>query len=122
MHIHVLEKDHYRTAVIESDAIVIHNTQDALDLLGNASYQGCDSVVLTKEQLSDDFFELRTKLAGDILQKFTNYQMKLAIVGDFSRIESKSLRDFIYECNEGRQFAFKPTVEEALASLYDRNE
>ena len=46
-----------------------------------------------------------------------NYQMRLAIVGDFSHYTSKPLRDFIYESNNGKQVGFWPTVEAALAWL-----
>ena len=55
----------------------------------DASFEGAQSVVLQKEQLAPAFFELRTGLAGAILQKFSNYRMKLAICGDFENIRSK---------------------------------
>ena len=46
-----------------------------------------------------------------------NYQMKLAIVGDFDRYTSKPLQDFIQESNEGRQICFQPDEGAALAWL-----
>ena len=49
-----------------------------------------------------------------MLQKFVNYQMRLAIVGDFSHYTSKPLQDFIRESNQGRQVGFWSTEEEAL--------
>ena len=52
-------------------------------------------------------------MAGDILQKFSNYKMRLAIIGSFS-YESKSLKDFIYECNKGKLVNFVKTLSEAL--------
>jgi len=39
---------------------------------------------LNKSAICDDFFDLSTGLAGEILQKFVNYHVKIAIVGDFS--------------------------------------
>ena len=39
--------------------------------------------------------------------------MKLAIAGDFSKYESKSLRDFIYESNKGGQVVFVESVAKA---------
>ena len=56
-------------------------------------------------------------VAGEVLQKFVNYKMRLAIVGDFSHYTSKPLRDFICESNKGSQVGFWPTEEEALAWL-----
>ncbi|MDO4771844.1 DUF4180 domain-containing protein, partial [Porphyromonas sp.] len=61
-----------------------------------------------------DFFDLKTKIAGDILQKFSQYQMPLVIVGDFSKYKSKSLNDFIFECNKGKQINFVRDLGSAL--------
>ena len=41
-------------------------------------------------------------MAGEILQKFSNYRVRLAIVGDFTPYSSKSIKDFIYESNKKR--------------------
>jgi hypothetical protein len=56
-------------------------------------------------------------MAGEILQKFSNYRVKLAIVGDFSKYSSKSLADFIYESNKGKHINFVATKTEALKVL-----
>jgi hypothetical protein len=37
-------------------------------------------LLLDESQLGADFFDLRTGLAGEVLQKFTNYRVRLAIV------------------------------------------
>ncbi|MFZ2340826.1 MAG: DUF4180 domain-containing protein [Bacteroidales bacterium] len=67
--------------------------------------------------MNKDFFDLKTKIAGDILQKFSNYRMKLAIIGDFSAIKSKSLRDFIRESNNAGTINFVGSMEEAMVKL-----
>ncbi|MFD0673218.1 DUF4180 domain-containing protein [Cohnella sp. GCM10027633] len=108
-----------KVAVIESEDVVIKEVQDALDLMATVRYtEDCDKIVLDKCNVAEDFFELKTKLAGDVLQKYTNYQVKLAIVGDFGVYDSKSLRDFIYECNQGKQFFFLPDRQAALEALH----
>ena len=97
---------------------IISNSQDALDLMASARYEGgCERMIVRKESLKEDFFDLKTGLAGEVLQKFSNYCFKLAIVGDFSVYTSKSLRDFIYESNKGCLVFFKGSVDEALAAL-----
>jgi hypothetical protein len=63
------------------------------------------------------FFKLSTGIAGEILQKFINYQAKLAIVGDFSGYTSKPLHDFIYESNRGRDIFFAASMDEAMEKL-----
>lgn len=111
---------HFHTttiAEITADGIIIHNAQDALELMMNCSYQGADSVVLYQQHIVPDFFELKTGIAGEVLQKFSNYRMRMAIVGDFSAMSSSSLRDFIYESNKGRLINFVASLEEALERL-----
>lgn len=100
------------------EEILITDGSSAMDLLASVRYEtGCSAMVLRKEQLVEEFFRLSSGIAGEVLQKFVNYQMRLAIVGDFSHYTSKPLRDFIYESNNGTQVGFQPTVEAALAWL-----
>lgn len=88
-----------------------------LDLLGEISFAGCSRVIIHSESFSPEFFDLRTGVAGDILQKFSNYRMQLAIVGDFTHLTSKSWRDFIRESNRGRSVNFLSSVDEAISVL-----
>jgi len=106
-----------KVAEIISNEIIIKTTEDALDLIGNIYYQGFDKMILRQKNITPAFFDLKTKMAGEILQKFTQYQMSLIIGGGFSKYESKSLKDFIYETNKGIQVNFVSTVTEAINSL-----
>jgi len=72
---------------------------------------------LNKSAICDGFFDLSTKLSGEILQKFINYHIKIVIVGDFSVYTSKSLKDFIYESNKGKDIFFLPNEKEAIEKL-----
>lgn len=62
------------------------DTDEGLDLLGNICYQGFDKMIIHAKSITSDFFELKNEIAGQILQKFSNYRMPLAIVGDFTRL------------------------------------
>lgn len=104
-------------AEVISSETVIQNADDALDLMGNVYYQGFDRMIVHETNITPDFFDLKNKMAGDILQKFSNYRIRLAIVGDFSKFTSKSLRDFIYESNQGKQVCFVGAINEALDLL-----
>ncbi|SEN53214.1 DUF4180 domain-containing protein [Paenibacillus sp. OV219] len=110
-----------KVAIIESEDVVIGSVQDALDLMATVSYNydGCYKILIHKSAVAEPFFDLSTKLAGDILQKFTNYKVNLAIVGDFSEYSSKSLKDFIYESNQGKQFFFLLDEMAALEALHN---
>jgi hypothetical protein len=95
--------------------VIIRNSQDMLDLMVSARYEcGCDTILLRKENLDEGFIDLKTGLAGEILQKISNYGFKLAVIGDFGRYKSKSLRDFLYESNKAGRVMFVSDLKELL--------
>ncbi|KFF01505.1 DUF4180 domain-containing protein [Chryseobacterium luteum] len=106
-----------KIAEIISDEIIIQSVQDGLDLLGDIYYQGFDKVIMYEKNVTPEFFDLKTKIAGDILQKFSNYRISLAIVGEFDKYESKSMKDFIFESNKTKHINFVETLEDALNRL-----
>lgn len=118
MNIRVINKCDANIAVISSDNIIINNGQDALDLIMSVRYDySCDKVIINKKNITKDFFELKTGIAGEVMQKHINYEMALAIVGEFEQYNSKSLKSLIYESNKGNKIIFKSTETEALESL-----
>lgn len=104
-------------AEVISDVKILTTAEEGLDLMGNLYYQGFDKVILHAKNISPEFFDLKTGLAGEVLQKFSTYRIRLAIVGDFSAYPSKSLRNFIFESNQGKQVNFVSTLTEALDAL-----
>jgi Domain of unknown function (DUF4180) len=101
-------------AEIISKEIIINDAADGLDLLGNLYYQGFDKIIIYKQNITADFFDLKNGIAGEILQKFSNYRVSLAIIGDFNAFVSKSVKDFIYESNKGKHINFLASAAEAL--------
>ena len=77
----------------------------------------CSKIAINKDALIEDFFILTTGIAGEILQKFVNYQIKFAIIGDYSKYTSKPLKDLIYESNKGNDIFFVATEDEAVKML-----
>ena len=114
MNINTLKVNDFLAAEVESENVVIGNIEDGLDLLGNLYYQDFDKIIIHEKNVTKDFFDLSTGLAGEILQKFSNYRVRLAIVGDFSRYPSKSLHDFIAESNKRGHVNFVASVPAAL--------
>lgn len=118
MKVNIINQNNIDIAVIRHDELSITDVQSALDLIATVRYEtGCDLMILSKDAVSEEFFDLSTKLAGDILQKFVNYQMKIAFIGDFSVYSSKSLKDFITESNKGNAIFFLPNEKAALDKL-----
>ena len=115
--VHFHEINNKKIAEITDKNLVITNTDEALEVMVNIYYDDCSRIIIYEENLHADFFNLSTRLAGDILQKISNYRMKLAVVFDESNYTSKSLRDFVNECNRGRQVFFVGDRDEAIARL-----
>lgn len=105
-------------ALITGNEMCITDVSSAMDLMMDAKYQaGAARLAIDKTVVSDAFFILSTGMAGEILQKFINYHVKAAFYGDYTHYTSKPLRDFIYESNQGKDFFFVATQEEALEKL-----
>jgi len=114
MNIREYRKKGVSVVEIIEDGVIIANTQNLLDIVSDVSSK---RIAVKRENISEDFYDLRTGLAGEILQKVSNYHLCIGIIGDFSDITSKSFRDFIYESNETRQIVFKGTIEEVVRSF-----
>jgi hypothetical protein len=118
MKITTIKDKNVEIAVVDSNEVLITDVQSALDFIATVNYEsGCHRIILNKSAICEDFFNLRTRLAGEILQKFINYQVKIAIVGDFSVYTSESLKDFIYESNKGNAIFFLSNEKEAVERL-----
>ncbi|WLQ38965.1 DUF4180 domain-containing protein [Streptomyces laculatispora] len=92
--------------------------QDALNLIG-AALLDAEIVVVPVSRLDEKFFSLSTRFAGEIMQKFVNYQLRLAVVGDISHYleASDALRALVRESNLGSHIWFLPDAEALDARL-----
>lgn len=118
MEITVVKENNVEIAIASSNEILIKDVQSALDFMATINYEtGCNRIILNKSAICEDFFDLKTRIAGEILQKFINYHVKIAIVGDFSGYSSKSLKDFIYESNKGRDIFFLSNEDQTIEKL-----
>lgn len=92
-----------RVHEIDRAGPVLADADAAVDVIGEAWSHDAELVVLPVERLPPEFFRLATGLAGDILQKFVNYGVRVAVVGDIDDhlSGSSALRDFVRESNAG---------------------
>ena len=102
--------------VITSDAVLVSTPAEALDLIANAQ---SDALVLHAHNFEPDFFDLSTRKLGEVLLKFTNYRVRLAVIGDFDQYPSKSLSGFIHESNRHGEYLFVPSFAHVTA-IWDR--
>lgn len=106
-------------AVFDSEGAMIRDPKDGRDLIEDTMNLGARVIIVPASRLDASFFELRTGLAGELLQKAANYGFKFAIVGDISEhvAASDALRDFVYECAHGDSIFFEPDMEGLEARL-----
>lgn len=100
--------------VFDPDGPIISREGDINEFLSAGWEAQADRLVIPVRRLSADFFKLATGLAGGVLQKCTNYNFRVAIVGDISQYTEKSrpLRDFVYESNKRGDVRFVNTLAE----------
>ena len=96
----------------------VATTQDALDLIG-AALLSAEVVAVPASRLDEDFFSLGTRFAGEVMQKFVNYRLRLAVVGDISRhlAASAALRALVQESNRADHVWFVPDLDALDARL-----
>lgn len=105
--------------VCAADGPPVATEQEALDQLIGGAFYRTDIVAVPVERLDAGFFDLRSGLAGAIMQKFVNYRVRLVVLGDLSHhLEASSaLRDLVRESNEGRHIWFLPDLDALAARL-----
>ena len=112
---HVVHQSNGKDIVaLKENGVVIRNAQEFLDVVMNLP---SDRVIIYRENLEEEFFDLRSGLAGEILQKAVNYERQLGIVGDLSKYPSRSLKAFVYESNKSDKIIFTDTLDEALQRM-----
>ena len=109
MHFESIEINGQAAARVVGHGVVVTSAQDALTLVAES---GCGRIVLRREQLHPDFYELRTGLAGEVMQKLVTYGCRLAVVGDFGEVHSRSFRALMHESNRSGRIVFAATEEE----------
>lgn len=121
MQIETITKSNLQIAHIIADEIVVSDAQSAIDLMMTVKYEtGIKNIAISKNLIIDKFFILSSGIAGEILQKFINYQFRIAIYGDYSKYTSKPLKDFIYESNKGHNIFFVESLETAVKYLTEK--
>ncbi len=118
MNIKIHEQGNIKIAELTANTLLITNAEDGLQLLVDLYYQDFDKIIIQEKNMIPEFFDLSNGLAGEILQKVSNFRIQLVIIGEFDQYLGKSIKQFIAESNKGRQVNFLPTVEAAKEKLF----
>jgi len=108
-----------RLLVCGEDGPRLQTSGDINMFLSEAWAANATMIAIPVARLGDDFFQLRSGLAGEVAQKFVNYQIRVAIVGDISHwlAASKALTDFVFESNRGQALWFADNINEVQKRL-----
>lgn len=111
------DSSNHKIAEVTAAEVIVQSPDDALQLMVDLYYQDFNKIIIHENNITPAFFDLKTGIAGEVLQKFSNYKMQLVIVGSFTKYPGQSIKDFIYESNKGRQVNFLGSVSEAVEKL-----
>jgi hypothetical protein len=105
-----------RTSRSSDDAPVTYPRSHAFH--GDHRCGGAGLVVIPTDALDPAFFDLRSGLAGELLQKCVTYGLRLEIVGPLPAVarSSRSFNAFVSESNRGSQIRFELDVSPGQAS------
>jgi DNA-binding PadR family transcriptional regulator len=104
MNYKVIERDDKKYIECDSSETPLRSEQDALDLMAVCFENDMHLLMLHSEVLTDDFFKLKTGLAGQILQKLINYQIKTVLVlANEEKVKGK-FKDLMTEVNRGNDY------------------
>lgn len=78
---------------------------------------GSRALLFGEGALPAAFFDLRSGVAGELVQKLVNYDVRMAAVVPDLALHPVRFREFAREANQGRQFRFFATRQEAIAWL-----
>lgn len=116
MNYQVIVNDNQKYIRLNDSGSLIRTEAEALELLSACSEHETDLLLIPGIRLSEEFFQLRTGIAGAILQKFALYRIKCAVVLN-QDVEQGRFREFLIESNKGNSFRFYASVSEAEAWL-----
>ena len=107
---------------LDVDGPAIATDDDTSDLIGGAWSNQATFIAIPVERLDERFFDLSSGFAGDVLGKFGNYRIRVAIVGDVSEHMSASAAfdAFVWESNRGDAAWFVPDSASLDAKLAGR--
>jgi hypothetical protein len=83
---------------------VLGSEADALDLVAACGEYETHRLMIHAEQISTDFFQLKSGLAGAVLLKFSNYGIRCAAVLTPEQVNQGRFQEFALETNRGNEF------------------
>ena len=121
MNYQIKETENKKYIELMSAANPLSTENDALDLIALCWEHETNYIVIHQEALSESFFDLKTKAAGNIIQKFVNYGIKAAVVIPQETVQNERFKEMALEINKGNHFRMYESKEEAEKWLLKQN-
>ena len=90
---------------------------DANDLISACVENQAPRLLLHAQWLPPAFFDLRSGMAGEVIQKLANYRIRTAAVIPPDPAHSDRFREFLLEARKGSSFRVFDAEEEAVLWL-----
>jgi PadR family transcriptional regulator, regulatory protein AphA len=113
MNYQIREVDNKKYIELLSAAEPLSTENDALDLLALCWEHEAYLLMVHHTALSEDFFKLKTKVAGNFIQKFTNYNIKAVAIIPEEITQKGRFKEMALEANKGNHFRMYESKEEA---------
>lgn len=91
----------------------LSSEQDVVECISICMENNVYTIMLHSNVLSEDFFNLKTKLAGMALQKFINYHVKVAVIIEDEKRLNERFKEMIMEANKGNDFRTFKNIQDA---------
>ncbi len=113
MNYQVNEIENKKYIELISVKVPLSNENDALDLIALCWEHEAQAILMHSSVFSQDFFNLKTTFAGNFIQKFINYNIKVAAVFPQELVQKGRFKEMALETNKGNHFRMYETKEEA---------
>lgn len=113
MNVHVQNKAGTTYLEARPGRLLITEERDAVDLVGLCGEHDTSRLMLHADNVSEQFFDLKTQLAGRVLQKFVNYGVKAVLVLSPERHNHERFDEMALEATKGRHFGVFSDREQA---------
>jgi PadR family transcriptional regulator AphA len=117
MNTRLISKDGQSYLECLADGGIMTSEADALDLVAACGENGTDRLLLHASNLNEDFYNLKTGLAGAALLKFSNYYIKVAAVIPAEIANRGRFGEMVLETNHGNAFRVYQDEDKAVQWL-----
>ena len=93
--------------------------EDAVDLVALCKENESNLLLLHSQAISEDFFKLRTGVAGQMIQKWINYHVKTAAVIPKEMVNQGRFKEMALESKKSNHFRIFETRDDAENWLLD---